>query len=335
MSSHPHSRGQVLIVIAAVIAIFAITGIAVANAAVVSVVEQKTGVEKPTLDSATTLSAVDRSLQATVERINADRTLTTLSARENAAETQLPAAIAEIDAYAGSEATVVTGSLVSQDGNSVTMGSRVVQNDLESDYTSANGDANYTIVSGAQTTRAVVATIEADNPDSLPVTNSPTTDEVLEFSLTGTTTGGTVVETVQVYRDPSAGVTLRYEKAGTGITTTCAPAVGEIATVNLGTGQLNQHSCESYPSFTTIRSISIVNGDSADGAFAAVMFDGTAPHSAVQSLSTPPESGTQSSPGSYSAVYGAVCEVTIATADGRLSRTIIIAPGAPAGEFRP
>lgn len=333
----PTSRGQVIIVIAAVIAVFAITGIAVANAAVVSVVEQQTGIEKPTVESAATLGAVDRNLQATVERINADPDLTTATDRRTAATTQLPAGIADSDAHTSSDATVVTGSLVAQNGQSVTMGQRIVQNDLTSNYTSGDGSADYTVISGATTTRAVTATIDANDVDSLPVTDSPGADRVLEFTLTGNTPNGVITETVQLYRDTSTGVTLRYDAAGSNTQLTCSPSVGAFATVNLVTGQLNQHSCESYPTFTTLTDVSITNGDVANGTFAAVTFQaGPDPSNpAVQSLSRPPESGTQSSPGAYPAVYGAVVEMTIATADGQLSRTIIIAPGAPAGDFRP
>lgn len=336
--SHPQtSRGQVIIVIAAVIAIFAITGIAVANTAVTSAADQQTGIEKPTLESAKTLGVVDRSLQATIERINSDATLTSASERESDALSQLPAAISDVDAHKSSDATVVTGTLVAQNGQSVTMGQRIVQNDLTSNYTSGDRSANYTIISGATTARAVTATVDANDINSLPVTDSPGADRVLEFTLTGNTSNGVITETVQLYRDSSTGVTLRYDAVGSNTQLTCSPSVGAFATVNLVTGQLNQHSCESYPTFTTITDVSITNGDVADGTFAAVTFQaGPDPSSpAVQSLSGPPESGTQSSPGAYPAVYGAVVELTIATADGQLSRTIIIAPGAPAGDFRP
>lgn len=314
-------RAQILAVTAVIVAIAFIGLVGAAYTGASTADERAEGPGAYTTESKEAIHTAVYAMEDTLLDVNADQSLTTRSTRETAAREGVKAAANALDANGQFSGRLVEVELAQYGGTETPAGTRVVQNN-ESNLTDASGNADWTVVAGADQTRQ--AAIEVD-PYQLASSEGGGT----QVTLVGNTT-----ESVTIYRNGTS-VALSHS-GGECRVGEIGPTTDEpFATLRLTTGTLTLTNgdttlgggCTGYEAPDTIERIEITNGDATAGTLSVVSLGNDVEGANVNTASAPPAAGDADAPTAHHVVYGVPVEVTVATERTTTSRLVIVAPG--------
>jgi len=313
-------RAQILAVTAVIVAIVFIGLIGTAYTASSTAEERAEGPEAYTAESERAIHTAVYAMEDALLDVNADQSLTTRSSRETAARGGVRAAANALDANGQFSGRPVEVELAQYGGTETPAGTRVVQNNA-SNLTDASGNADWTVVTGADQTRQ--AAIEVD-PYQLASSEGGGT----QVTLVGETS-----ETVTIYRN-GTGVALSHSGGECRVGEIGPTTEEPFATLQLTTGSLTLTNgdttvgggCTDYEVPDSIERIEVANGDAAVGTLSIVSLGSDVEGPNVSAVSAPPAAGDADAPTAHHVVYGVPVEITVATDRTTTSRLVIVAP---------
>lgn len=314
-------RAQILTVTAVIVALVFVGLIGTAYTATSTADERAEGPGAYTTESESAVHAAVYAMEDALLDVNADQSLTTRSSRETAAGEGVRAAANALDANGQFSGRIVEVELAQYGGTETPAGTRVVQNN-ESSLTDASGNANWTVVSGADQTRQ--AAFEVD-----PYQLASSESEATQVTLVGDTT-----EAVTIYRNGTS-VALAHSNGECRVGEIGPTTEEPFATIRLTAGELTLTNgdttlgggCTGYEVPDTIERIEITNGDATVGMLSVVSLGDDVEGPNVNTASAPPAAGGAATPTAHHVVYGVPVEVTVATERTTTRRLVIVAPG--------
>jgi hypothetical protein len=312
------SKGQVVLVTAVLLGILFISLTAIAYEASSTADIRADGPPNYMSQSDTQIQEIAYALTSGIHSVNTDTSITDSSTRVQTTDDAIRDTLSSQRASREFSLTTVSGRQVeyTPTGETIIEGTRVAQTEPALLTASDGGESWQPISSGGQTGKL---TIRATG-----LTRGSTTAPSDRFTVILADDDGNAY-TVRTYTTGSGNTTLAYDGTECTITRSGVDRNGSVATIDYIGGKVNGLSCPEYDPPQPITSVTIENGDQAEGTFTAVARAENAQGPSVQQRSAP--NASTPDPQAHHAIYAVPIEVTVTTDQTRVTRTIIVGPG--------